>query len=74
MSKVRDSRQDLRTIVVTNLSEQTQDLGKSINVYNNNPNVSNPFVQNHNSQVATSRQPSGPIEIPATPCNPVNEE
>jgi hypothetical protein len=74
MSKVHDARQDLRTIVVTNLSEQTQDLGKSINVYNNNPNVKNPFVQNHNSQVATGRAPGQQAETPAPPCSPRNEE
>jgi len=71
MSKVRDSRQDLN-VVVTNLSEQTLDLGKSINVYNNNPNVKNPFVHNHNSQVATSSSPAPSTEAPAPPCSPYN--
>jgi len=73
--EVREARQELRTIkVLTSLDEQMQDLGKSINVYNNNPNVKNPFVQNDNPQPSSSGSPAPSTETPAPPSNSSTNE
>lgn len=63
--QTRDSRVEFRTIkVLTNLNEQMQDLGKSINVYNTDPNVKNPFVQNNSPAQAPSQAPAVPDPAP----------
>ncbi len=36
------------------VNDQMPDLGKSINVFNNNRNVKNPFLENNNSEQTPS--------------------
>ncbi len=43
-----DQRQEYRTMA--KLNEQTQDLKKSINVFNTKQGAQNPFLQSNNSQ------------------------
>lgn len=57
-------------------NDQMPDLGKSINVFNNNPNVKNPFLRNNSSQptpsnhgTARSSDPAAPSENSSAPKN-----
>ena len=52
----QDQRQELRTMA--KLNEQTQDLKKSINVFNTNTGTENPFLQNNTPQSQSESAPA----------------
>jgi hypothetical protein len=52
----QDQRQELRTMAKPN--EQTQDLKKSINVFNTNTGAKNPFLQNNTPQSQSQPAPA----------------